>query len=528
MNFQTTNAATMNSDAKLSSVASASPSSASGGVVVARGMTAAVASIALHALLVGCAGTSAQTDGFALLSAPESKVPERRLVGTNSTPVHTTTQQAGRVQRADGTSSKTKGDVTLAQVGTASKLLSKTASAAATADQAASVNAPLFIGGGDSTTPETASTRTTRTASLDLPGAYLPTRVSDDEAPREGATNLAQVSFALEGGDFSPDIDRQATFMVYASTQHRSTFDLYRKSVDGRTVTLLTDDPSDDMMPAISPDGTTIAFASNRNGNWDIFTMPVSGGAPTQVTFDADEEVQPTWAPDGKRLAFSRLNGRSGAWEIWIIDTTATGVRNFVCEGFQPRWAPVESADKLLFQRARQRGSRLYGVWTIDLHNGEGIRPTEVLSASNAAILQPNWAPDGERIVFTTVTDPTADARWPERSDLWVINADGTGRKSLTRDQFRNMQPVWAEDGRVYFVSNRGGIENVWAVTVDRDAPSAPAPVAASRAVKPSRKVAGAPSSSKPSATQTEQSTETSAPAPDFLRAEQAGAKFED
>lgn len=292
-------------------------------------------------------------------------------------------------------------------------------------------------------------------------------RRANDNGLTEGGGNISQVSFATEGGDYAPDVDRTGTYMVFASTQHRPTFDIYRKSVDGRTVTQLTTDPSDDMMPAIAPDGTKIAFASNRNGNWDIYTMPITGGAPTQITFDADEEVQPTWAPDGKRLAFSRKNGRTGTWELWIVDSATPGLRTFVCEGFLPRWNPTEENDRLLFQRARQRGSRLYGVWTIDIVRGEGMNPTEIVSAKNAAILQPGWSPDGEKIVFTTVVNPEGNAEWPDQSDIWVVNADGTGRVGLTNSRFRNMQPAWGADGRVYFVSNRGGLENIWSIAVD-------------------------------------------------------------
>jgi len=283
----------------------------------------------------------------------------------------------------------------------------------------------------------------------------------------DGGGNLAQVSFATEGGDYSPDVDRTGTFMVYASTQHRPTFDIYRKSVDGRTVTQLTTDPSDDLMPSLAPDGSKIAFASNRNGNWDIYMMPIGGGSPTQLTADSDEEVQPTWAPDGRRLAFSRKNGRTNTWEIWIVDTQNPGLRSYVCEGFLPRWSPEEKKDVILFQRARQRGSRLYGVWTIELVQGEGLSPTEIVSARNAAVLQPSWSPDGGKIVFTTVVTPGSDAEWPEQSDIWIINADGTSRIGLTNGRFRNMQPTWGADGRVYFVSNRNGIENIWSIAAD-------------------------------------------------------------
>lgn len=280
----------------------------------------------------------------------------------------------------------------------------------------------------------------------------------------EPEIGLSQVSFAAEGGDFAPVLDGKAEFMVFASTQHRQTFDLYRKSVHGRAITLLTDDPSDDMMPAISPDGTRLAFASNRNGNWDVFTMPIDGGPAVQVTSEPEDETHPTWAPDGRRLALSRRNGRTGGWEIWVVDAENPGVRTYLCEGFQPRWSPDVDRDRLLFQRARQRGSRLYGLWTIDLVAGEARNPTEVMSARNAAVVQPAWSPDGRRIVFATVVDPEVAGEWPERSQLWTVEADGSGRTAIADGGFRNMQPTWASDGRIYFASNRSGVENVWAV----------------------------------------------------------------
>jgi len=469
----------------------------------------ALAGTILVVSMTGCESMQSVVTGEAFKSEPEPTVPTRKTVGTSTTPVHTVDapqaqrRTAGRSNpsTASATASATAGSTTNSTTGATTDAL---------ADGTIvrnSVNGPLAV-------PGDRPARAQRPSGIALPGVYAPSKASDQTAPSEGVANLAQVSFATEGGDFSPDIDRGGSFMVYASTQHHTTFDLYRKSIDGRTVTQLTNDPSDDLMPSISPDGNTVAYASNRNGNWDIFTMPIAGGAPTQITFDADEEVQPTWAPDGKRLAFSRQNGRTGAWEIWIVDTSMPGVRSFVCEGFMPRWAPVEATDKLLFQRARQRGSRLYGIWTVDIVQGEGRNPTEVLSARSAAILQPSWSPDGTRIVFTTVENPQDGVDWPERADIWAINADGTNRMGLTRDQFRNMQPVWAANGRIYFVSNRSGVENIWALVVEPAKPAAaPAEVATSR---PSKSVI-----ERVKSADSRDSAAAGSGAPDFLKADQ-------
>ena len=203
----------------------------------------------------------------------------------------------------------------------------------------------------------------------------------------QNAGNIAQVSYTEVGSDFDVDIDHSATFMVYASTQHDHDSDIYRKNVDGRTTTQLTNDPGHDLMPEISPDGTRIAFTSNRNGNWDVFVMPVSGGPAMQVTFDSANELHPTWSPDGSTMAYCRFNERTEQWEIWTVDCDQPTACSFVCEGMFPRWSSDTGVDRLLFQRARKRGEQLFGIWTIELHDGSGCNATEILSAALATAL---------------------------------------------------------------------------------------------------------------------------------------------
>lgn len=290
-------------------------------------------------------------------------------------------------------------------------------------------------------------------------------------APRrfDGGRSLIQVSNITEGACFDPAINQEGALLVFASTMHRTTSDLYLKPTEGKTVTQLTTDPNDDMMPVFSPDGQKIAFASNRAGQWDIFITSIDGGPPVQVTNNPDPELHPSWSPDGKKLAYCRFGSLSNRWELWVIDLENPGIQHFLDYGLFPEWCPNISRSKILFQRARQRGSRLHSVWTLDFVKGEALHPTEIVSAANAAAINPSWSPDGDRIVFVTVLEPDGDDFGePQQSDIWMISVNGDGRTNLTSGRYANFQPTWGANGYVYFISSRTGVDNIWAVGTAR------------------------------------------------------------
>jgi TolB protein len=301
-----------------------------------------------------------------------------------------------------------------------------------------------------------------------LIGLYgeLVTHPTNPTWPFDGSSNVSQITFASEGAVSDPDIDTDGRWLAFASTQHRVTSDIYLKPLNGRTITQLTTDPADDVMPAFHPSGKHLAFASNRAGNWDIYFISTDGGQPVKLTDDPDPELHPSWSPDGKHLVFCKLGSRSGRWEIWVVEIDNPGVRRFLDYGLFPQWCPDPARPKILMQRGRERGSRFFSVWTVDYVNGNAVHPTEIVSAGNAAVINPAWSPDGNHIAFVTVVEPDGtNSEQIQQSDIWIVTLNGYGRTNMTNGQFTNYQPVWGRDQRVYFVSDRSGVDNIWSVT---------------------------------------------------------------
>ncbi|QDU72329.1 TolB family protein [Mucisphaera calidilacus] len=287
----------------------------------------------------------------------------------------------------------------------------------------------------------------------------------------EGAStdNIQRITFTTEGGDFDPDIDAEGTFVVFASTRHSEQPDLYYKKLGASSATRLTEDPSRDVMPDISPDGKLVVFASDRSGSWDIYMKEIGARTAIRLTDELTEEVHPTFSPDGRFVVYSSFNEQNGEWELTVIDINNPGVKTYLGPGLFPSWSPVDN--RIVFQRARERGDRRFGIWVIEYVNGQSTLPTELAASSNSAAITPDWSPNGRHIVFTTVVDPgTQGQQAAGPTDIWLMTSDGSGRSRLTAGRFENLLPTWGSDGQVYFVSNRAaaGVQNIWAVRPDQ------------------------------------------------------------
>ena len=282
--------------------------------------------------------------------------------------------------------------------------------------------------------------------------------------------SLIQHSFCEEGGDFDPDAGPDGSWIVFSSVRHSPNPDLYIKKTYGATATRLTSDPASEIQPSFSPNGDTVAYASNRSGSWDIWLTGIDGTNPIRLTTGLSNDIHPSFSPDGKYLAYCSFGPRSQQWELWILDIERPSIKKWVSYGLFPEWSPNPEVPKIAFQLARARGSQWFSVWTMDFIDGEAKYPTEIVSSIDYACICPGWSADAGKIVYSTVAkatyEPSGQQPIPSITgeDIWMIDLDGRNNQRLTQGDASNYSPNFSPDGRILFCSDRSSTDNIWSL----------------------------------------------------------------
>ncbi len=108
--------------------------------------------------------------------------------------------------------------------------------------------------------------------------------------------------------------------------------------------------------PALSPDGRSVAFVSNRDGHYNVYVGLVRGGELVQVTHGTSMKSRPSWSPDGSTLAYAQMND-SGTMDVWEISALGGSPRKVLLNASDPTWTP--DGHLLVYQNAVDSS-----VWT--------------------------------------------------------------------------------------------------------------------------------------------------------------------
>lgn len=202
--------------------------------------------------------------------------------------------------------------------------------------------------------------------------------------------------------------------------------------------------------PAIDPAGQRIAYKTLAGESIGIHVSDASGGGDSRFTLFA-EDSYPSWSPDGGKLVIASNREGDRLWRVYMADA---GVQESPSLGLgtYPAWSP--KGNPVAYHGCNAQGDDC-GLYTVDTSAANRGRLT--LDGSDTA---PAWSPDGSRLAFMS----SGDGNW----EIYLIGADGSGRKRLTENAANDLLPAWSPDGRyVAFASNRDGIWAIYAVSAD-------------------------------------------------------------
>jgi TolB protein len=221
---------------------------------------------------------------------------------------------------------------------------------------------------------------------------------------------------------------------------------IYAIDLSRGAVSALTSGDWDDEQPRYSPDGSRIAFKSNRGGSYNLYVMDADGRNVARLTDHGGNDHDPSWLPDGQSLVFSsdrdRGTGRSDLYQLWPADGRVERLTVF----FQGNAImPNVSPDGGWVAFAAQTFPVDFG-WAFQLHVLEiGTRMTWPFHESGPACW-PNWSPDGQSIAHVSL--------FREPSNIQILSSFGTSPQPIAGDPARwHYYPDWSPDSRLLAIS---------------------------------------------------------------------------
>lgn len=255
----------------------------------------------------------------------------------------------------------------------------------------------------------------TAESTLPKPGVVLPTSIDDDQ-PKGKIVFVCQV-FKLQSQD-------QICIMNADGTGWRR---------------LTMTDNVRSFYPSLAPDGKTVVYSSNLDGNFKIYEMDLFGNSkPLGQTIGIAPEI----SPDGSLLTFANNDGREDV--VWIMNRDGSGKRVLYTPGWDPTWSP--DGKKVLF------ATYIGGIPQLAVINLDG---SGFLQITNLPFLRgrSDWSPDGQHII-------TYSGK-PWERELYLMSPDGTNMKQISPTGGNSQGPSFSPDGQwVAFTSYYDSIGN--------------------------------------------------------------------
>ncbi|MSV27996.1 MAG: hypothetical protein EXQ52_04525 [Bryobacterales bacterium] len=244
---------------------------------------------------------------------------------------------------------------------------------------------------------------------------------------------------------------------IYFVSDRTGSKEVWSMDPDGSNQKRLTSYNSISIMPAVSPDGTRIAFTTFAKGNPAIYIHSAETGRRlpfyNQV---ASMNATPDFTPDGKEVLYSST--ASGYAQIYVANVDGGNLRRISTSRaieVEPKVNP-KNPSEMVFVSGRSGPQQIYKM------NLDGAN-VERLTTGEGEAANPAWHPDGQLIAFAWTRGFE-----PGNFNLFLMDVASRRVDQLTHGAGRNENPSWAPDGRhVVFSSNRGGSSQIWTMLAD-------------------------------------------------------------
>lgn len=216
--------------------------------------------------------------------------------------------------------------------------------------------------------------------------------------------------------------------------------EIYVVADDGSGLTRLTNNPEmADTRPAVSPNGTQIAFVSHPDGDSEIFVMAADGGDVVRLTNHPAVDADPAWSPDGSLIVFSSTRG--GTFDLFAVRPDGSELRqvtSFVAGERGPSWSPDGSTIAYWGSSESEHPAEAAGIFIVPAAGGDAVR----LAGHDAHDSKPEWSPDGQWIAFNSSRTGS--------DEIWLVRPNGSGLVQLTDTPIdtNEANPTWSPDGR--------------------------------------------------------------------------------
>lgn len=196
----------------------------------------------------------------------------------------------------------------------------------------------------------------------------------------------------------------------------------------GKRETPANGDPrKQNYLPIWSPDGSKIAFTTNRDGNPEIYVMNKDGSGVRRMTNSPGIDVSPTWSPTGGQLAW--VSDRTGTARIYIMDADGSNHRVLINEEcFRPTWASGKF-NEIAYAGKSGPG---YDIKIYSFAEGTSRRITDGIGSNES----PAFSPNGRHIAFTSTRNG--------KVQVYTIARDGNDLRQITREG-NNKYPNWSQ-----------------------------------------------------------------------------------